>query len=217
MLMDQNGILGGDDPMSARFRDAIVSALRDSTLLAPERHAQPSQQEFTPRNLDEIKNYLRSEVLLAMKPGQNEAGKEQEVPSIPLDATVAELRAQLAEARNDTKLAEAISRSDVKHTELIGRMEAGFADVKGHISAANARLDGIERSTVGLRTAIFGTGVAAVAVVIAILAYGQAWFGIGVSTRDIVRATVTELLQAKPSAPSVSPAHWWDRILSSFS
>jgi hypothetical protein len=30
---------------------------------------------------------------------------------------------------------------------------------------------------------------------VAVLAYGQTWFGLGVSARDIIRATVTEMHQ----------------------
>jgi hypothetical protein len=100
------------------------------------------------------------------------------------------LRIQLSEARADTKFAQ-----------LIGEMRAGFAGV-------DARLSAVERSTSGVKTTVIGTGVAVVAVVIAILAYGQTWFGIGVNTRDIIRATVSEYIQQTPQqAPSAPEPH----------
>lgn len=124
--------------------------------------------------------------------------------STPDDQIVADLRAKLAEAHAETKLTEAISRSDLKFAELIGRVDTGFVDIKGQISTVNARLDGIEKSTTGLKTTIVGTGVAVVAVVIAVMTYGQAWFGIGVSTRDVVKAAVLEMqTQTRPGAPPV--------------
>ena len=98
------------------------------------------------------------------------------------DQEYAELRAQLAEARAETKLSEVLKRVDV-----------GFAEMRGTMTALDARLTNIERSTSGLKSTVIGTAVAVVAVVIGVLAYGQTWFGIGVSTRDTIRATVTEL------------------------
>jgi hypothetical protein len=42
---------------------------------------------------------------------------------------------------------------------------------------------------------VIGTGIAAVVLIVAVLAYGETWFGLGVSARDIIRATVTEMHQ----------------------
>ena len=171
--MDQRGIIGDGAPISALFRDMITTVVNQDAAGAAQHGGQADQKAVRPQGLAEIRSYLRNEVLLATTPGPRAADEEQEVSNTSTNATVAELRAQLAEARSDTKLAEAISRSDVKHAEMIGRLDAGFAELKGQISTVGARLDGIEKSTAGLRTAIFGTGVAAIAVVIGILAYGS--------------------------------------------
>ncbi len=53
---------------------------------------------------------------------------------------------------------------------------------------------------VGLRATVILTGLGSVALVVAVLAYGQTWFGLGASTREIVRATVLELRQDAPPA-----------------
>lgn len=107
-----------------------------------------------------------------------------------------ELRAQLAEARTETKLADAL-----------GQMRVGLAEIGGRIDAVGARLDGVERATSGLKATVIGTGIGVVAVVIAVLTYGQTWFGIGISTRDVVKAAVSEYRQQLPSPlPPSSPA-----------
>ena len=98
-----------------------------------------------------------------------------------------ELRIELAEARIDEKLAA-----------MLGEMRTGFARL-------NARLDGVERATSGIKATVIGTGIAAVVLVIAVLAYGQTWFGIGVSTRDVVRAAVTEYHQQAISTGTTKP------------
>ncbi|MBV9783381.1 MAG: hypothetical protein JO264_06140 [Acidisphaera sp.] len=130
-------------------------------------------------------------------------------PSDDLD-----LKIELSDARGDAKLAAAIGRSDTKFAELIGRMDAGFASLRGELQAKlstiEARLDGVEKATAGIKTTIIvtvlPTGLAVIAAVIGILAYGQAWFGIGVSTRDIIRTTVAEYQQGHPQpAPAPSP------------
>lgn len=86
-----------------------------------------------------------------------------------------DLKIKLSEAQGEVRLAEAL-----------GEVRTGFAQL-------NERLAALDRSTSGLKAVIIGTGIAAVAVVVAMLAYGQTWFGIGVATRDIIRATVSEM------------------------
>ena len=102
----------------------------------------------------------------------------------PTDDTT-ELRIQLAEARSEAKLAQALG-------EIRTEMRSGFA-------AINARLDSLS----GIKATVIGTGIAVVAVIIALMTYGQTWFGIGVSTRDVVKATVMEYRQQ--TAPQVVP------------
>ena len=92
-----------------------------------------------------------------------------------------ELRIQLAEMRTDKKFAE-----------MVGEMRAGFAELDGRIDRLADRVGALERSIAGVKPTVIATGIAAVAVVVAMMSYGQTWFGIGVSTRDVVKAAVTE-------------------------
>jgi hypothetical protein len=84
-------------------------------------------------------------------------------------------------------------------------MREGFAEIRGQFAAFGARLEAVETSTAGIKTTVVGTGIAVVAIVIGVLAYGQTWFGIGISSRDIIRATVMEMRQAA-APPSPAPA-----------
>lgn len=80
------------------------------------------------------------------------------------------------------------ARSDTKFAQFLGEMRTGFAVI-------DTRLNSLERSTAGTKMTIIGTGIGAVAVIVAVLAYGQTWFGIGVSNRDTIKAIVTEVIQ----------------------
>jgi hypothetical protein len=132
------------------------------------------------------------------------------------------LRIQLSEARTDTKFAQLLgemragfagvnarfdgvdARFDGVDARFSG-VEGRFAGVDGHVAGLEARMAAIERATSGIKTTVIGTGVAVVAVMVGILAYGQTWFGIGVDTRDIIRATVSEYVQQNPQAVPVLP------------
>ena len=86
----------------------------------------------------------------------------------------------------------------------MGEVRTGFARIE-------TRLDGLERSTSGLKATVITTGVfaslAIIAAILATLTYGQAWFGIGLTTRDVVRSTVAEVLahQAQSRATPQKP------------
>lgn len=58
-----------------------------------------------------------------------------------------------------------------------------------------------------MKATIIGAAIGVIAVVIGILAFGQQWFGIGVVTRDIIRATVSEerIQHAPASLPPNNP------------
>jgi hypothetical protein len=147
-------------------------------------------------------NQTLKERLTAMDGGLHTGGLGHTHGTMPDDPTRTEIEAQIAasEARASTRLAEALGEmrtgfADVRtgFAELRGEMREGFA-------RTNERLDAVERSTGGIKTTVIGTGIAVVAIVIAVLAYGQTWFGIGISSRDVIRATVAEMRQA-PSQP----------------
>jgi hypothetical protein len=126
-----------------------------------------------------------------------------------------EIEAQIAasEARGSTRLAEALGEMRTGLADTRGEMRTGFADVRAAFAElrgemregfarTNERLDAVEKSTGGIKTTVIGTGIAVVAIVIAVLAYGQTWFGIGISSRDVIRATVMEMRQTAPPAPA---------------
>lgn len=86
-------------------------------------------------------------------------------------------------------------RTDPKLVVLTGEIRVGFAGIKGEVKTLRSKLDAVERSASGIKATVVITGIAAVGVLIAVLTYGQSWVGIGVTTRDVVKATVTEVLQ----------------------
>ena len=120
-------------------------------------------------------------------PRQSKVDLEQDAMADSSTPTETELRIQLAEARTDKKFAE-----------MLGEVRTGFA-------ALGARLEAVERSTSGIRTTVIttaiGTGIGVLALVVAIMSYGQTWFGIGVTNRDTIRAVVTEMQAHTPAQP----------------
>jgi hypothetical protein len=104
----------------------------------------------------------------------------------------------------DAKLAAAEARSDVKFAQLIGKIETSNAELKGEFKAVATRLEGLEKSTSGVKATIIGAALGTIAIVIGILTFGQQWFGIGMTARDIVRSTVIEMQQTAPS-PAPKP------------
>jgi type IV secretory pathway TrbD component len=107
----------------------------------------------------------------------------------------AEIEAQIAasEARSATGQTALLGEMRTSSAELRGEMRAGFAELRGEIAKIATRLDTVERTVGGTKTTVIATGIASVAVIIAVLTYGQTWFGIGVSARDVIRATVAEM------------------------
>jgi hypothetical protein len=96
----------------------------------------------------------------------------------------AKLRDDLIEAKTDTKFAQ-----------LIGKLDTTTAELRGELQNISTHLNGLERSTAGIKATIVGTAIAVLVLMVAILTFGQQWLGIGMSARDIVHATVTEMNQ----------------------
>jgi hypothetical protein len=92
----------------------------------------------------------------------------------------------------DAKIGKLSAEVDTKFAQLLGAINTQSSDIKGEIGKIGARLDGVERSTGGVKATIVGVAIGAIAIVIGILSFGQQYFGIGVTTRDIIRATVSE-------------------------
>jgi hypothetical protein len=119
--------------------------------------------------------------------------------SQPMADENADLRAELAEARTDKKFAE-----------MLGEVRSGFANIDAKFAAldgrigalegrVDARLSALERATAGIKPTIIVTGLAVAALMVGVLTYGQTWFGIGGSTRDVVRSAVSEYIQQHPA------------------
>jgi hypothetical protein len=98
--------------------------------------------------------------------------------------------------REEVKLISDLSKTetDVKFAQLIGKIDASNSDIKGEIKAMSAHFVALERSTTGVKATIIATVAVGLGLAIGILGYGQQWFGIGMSTRDVVRQTVKEVL-----------------------
>jgi hypothetical protein len=90
------------------------------------------------------------------------------------------------------------ARTDAKIAGILGEVRVGFATLNGTIGKLEEKVEGVKNSTSGLKTTIIVTGIAAVALVVGVLAYGQTWFGLGFTTRDIVKSAVTEYIQQLP-------------------
>lgn len=87
----------------------------------------------------------------------------------------------------EAKLAVAEARTDTKFAQILGHVDTLAADLKGEMKALNSRMSAIERSTSGLKATVIITGIAIVGVVVAIMAYGGQFFGLGLSTDEIAR------------------------------
>jgi len=103
-----------------------------------------------------------------------------------------DVMADLTREEIDTKLALSAAQTDVKFAQLIGKIETSTADLKGAMGGIETHLTSVEKATSGVKATIIVSVLAGIAIVIGILAFGQQWFGIGITTRDIIRATVTE-------------------------
>ncbi len=128
------------------------------------------------------------------------------VEAMPEDADPVELRIQLSESRTDAKFERVLGEMRTGFAEMRGEMRTGFSELRGEVGKLATRIAAVEKSTSGIRTTVILTGIAAVGVVVAVLAYGQSLFANGLTTRDQVRAVISELhLQAPFLAPSSQP------------
>lgn len=188
--MGANG-LNGSDGETSDFITKTVAGLREMVV------ADKEQRTIAGVDFGGQVERLRTSLLPAAKDDDHTVihVEEESMSQSDSNTTFAELRARLAEAHSDEKLAAAIGRSDTRHAEVVGRLDTGLAEIKGQIAAMNIKLEGIERTTGGIKTTVIVTGLAAVALIVAVVTYGQAWFGIGLSTRDAVNTEVAKVLQ----------------------
>lgn len=99
------------------------------------------------------------------------------------------------------------ARTDAKFAEIMGELRTDLAAMKGEMGIVSAKIDAIKESTHGTKATVIGTGVAAIAIVVAILSYGQSWFGLGMGARDTVRAVVSDILRNQVNNPPASGSH----------
>lgn len=94
----------------------------------------------------------------------------------------------------DAKIAAAEARSDTKFAELLGELKL-----------INVRLDHVERTTGGMRSTVIGTGIGVVAVVIAVMAYGAQWFGVGMDAQAVADNAARSVVQtAQPQIDALN-------------
>jgi hypothetical protein len=177
-----------------------------------------------------------SQTTYASKPFADIASISAVKPDIEVETVMPDeldTKIALSEARTDVKFAQLIGKIDSGITEIRGELRTMTAHLDGTVSSLNTRLDGmptglntrldqaktfadyrfgvLEKFTSGIKTTVIVTGVSTalgvLAIVVGILSYGQQWFGIGVSTRDLIRATISEVqAQAHSQGPPPSPA-----------
>ncbi|NKE77834.1 hypothetical protein [Ochrobactrum sp. MC-1LL] len=99
----------------------------------------------------------------------------------------------------DAKIAAAEARTDTKFAQMMGELTTMRAEINGKFETLSTRLDHVEGATKGMRSTVIGTGIGVVAVIIAVMAYGAQWFGLGVDTQSISdQAAKNVLIQAQP-------------------
>lgn len=97
----------------------------------------------------------------------------------------------------DAKIAAAEARTDTKFAELLGELKL-----------INQRMEHVERSTSGMRSTVIGTGIGVVAVVIAIMAYGAQWFGLGMDAQQVAeRAAQSSSQRIQPQIDGLSSSN----------
>jgi len=114
--------------------------------------------------------------------------------------------ADISREEIDAKIAVSEARGDTKFAELLGEIKAMRADITGQFGVLTARVEHVERSTSGLKAIIVGTGIAAVGVVIAVLAFGDQLFGLGIGASDIANAAAQKAIQLQSVSQPPSSA-----------
>ncbi|TKV76722.1 hypothetical protein [Rhizobium sp. AU243] len=87
-------------------------------------------------------------------------------------------------------ISESMETVDAKIAAAEARTDTKFAELLGELRLINQRMEHVERSTSGMRSTVIGTGIGVVAVVIAIMAYGAQWFGLGMDAQQVAERAV---------------------------
>jgi hypothetical protein len=111
----------------------------------------------------------------------------------------ANLRLEAAMARLDGTFARIDGQFQTMNARSDGQFLALAAKIDGQFNTLNERLSGIEKATSGTKMTIIGTAIGVIALVVAVMAYGQSWFGSGLSVQETIRGTVPTQRSAPPS------------------
>lgn len=99
----------------------------------------------------------------------------------------------------DAKIEASEARTDTKFAQMMGELTTMRAEINGKFETLSTRLDHVEGATKGMRSTVIGTGIGVVAVIIAVMAYGAQWFGLGLDSQSISdQAAKNVLIQAQP-------------------
>jgi hypothetical protein len=114
----------------------------------------------------------------------------------------------------DAKIAASEARGDVRFVELKAHIDAQGAAIAKEVAVMSTRLGGVEGYVSGLKSTVIITGVSiffgVAALLVAVLAYGGQWFGLGLDTSQVVdqaadRAIARYAEKAAAAAPVVIP------------
>jgi hypothetical protein len=110
-----------------------------------------------------------------------------------------------AEARTETKIARVEGKIDLMGADLsakIGAVLAVVSETKAQLAADKSeRTAHLNNNRNAIVTTVFGVGVGIVALLIAVMTYGDSIFSRGMSVREIVKALASEQ-HAVGSAPA---------------
>jgi hypothetical protein len=126
---------------------------------------------------------------------------------------ITDLRAQLAEAKTDKKLSDVLGEMRASRADANARFDVAMAKIDAKFDVASHQLNtmqkGIDEAKSLTRSwgqwviaTVIAIGFGIIAAFIGMMAFGQAGFGLGLSTHDTIKAAVSEYVAQHPASPS---------------
>lgn len=84
-----------------------------------------------------------------------------------------------------------------------GNMDAKLSGMQTDIAVLNTRMSNIEGNVSGLKGTVITTGIAVVALTVAVLAYGGQWFGMGMDASAVAEQAAERALEKRVSEKQV--------------
>lgn len=84
-----------------------------------------------------------------------------------------------------------------------GNMDAKLSGMQTDVAVLNTRMSNIEGNVSGLKGTVITTGIAVVALTVAVLAYGGQWFGMGMDASAIAEQAAERALEKRVSEKQV--------------